>query len=224
MLEAARIDGASNLRILLRIIFPLCGQPMAVLAVVTFVANWNSFVWPLLIIQSDSMKTLTVGIATTNTQFNANLGGIATSAVVSMVPMAMLFILFQRFFVRGLLASRCAQELKHHATCLGRRGGQMASGRRRELPEIDAGPPPVHAIAHCDDRNEPDERTTRRFPSPGPRSSPSRMSTMTAGSVRPNPPTAGAAADPRAAPRSLHCFSLNEAQHDQGDENDAGED
>ncbi|GAA1613594.1 MULTISPECIES: carbohydrate ABC transporter permease [Kribbella] len=104
LLDAARIDGASYLRIFANIIVPLCYQPMAVLAIFTFVGSWNSFLWPLLIAQSEEMRTLTVGIATTNTQFTQNIGGITAVAVLSLLPMALLFVVFQRYFIRGVLA------------------------------------------------------------------------------------------------------------------------
>jgi ABC-type glycerol-3-phosphate transport system permease component len=104
LLEAAMIDGASMPRIFVQIIAPLCRQPMAVLTVFTFVGTWNSFLWPLLIAQSDSMKTLTVGIATANLQFERNLGTITAQAIISLIPMLILFVAFQRFFVKGITA------------------------------------------------------------------------------------------------------------------------
>lgn len=104
LLEAARMDGASMLRIFLTIVAPLCLQPMAVLGVITFVSSWNSFLWPLLIAQSDEMKTLTVGLATTNLQFAQNLGGTTAGAMFSLIPMVALFFAFQRFFLQGVTA------------------------------------------------------------------------------------------------------------------------
>lgn len=104
LLESARIDGASELRIFAAIVLPLCRQPMAVLAIFTFVGSWNSFLWPLLIAQSPEMRTLTVGIATTDTQFTQNIGGTTAVAVLSLLPMALLFLAFQRYFIRGVLA------------------------------------------------------------------------------------------------------------------------
>lgn len=102
LLEAARIDGASSLRIFLAIVVPLSLQPMAVLAVFAFVNSWNSFLWPLLIAQSDSMKTLTVGIATTHLQYSDNLGGITAGVMISLIPMVVLFFVFQRFYLQGI--------------------------------------------------------------------------------------------------------------------------
>jgi ABC-type glycerol-3-phosphate transport system permease component len=104
LLEAATIDGASIFRVFLRIVVPLCLQPVAVLSVFTFVGAWNSFLWPLLIAQSDDMKTLTVGIATTNLQFQQNIGNICAQAILSLLPMLVLYASFQRFFVKGITA------------------------------------------------------------------------------------------------------------------------
>ncbi|MBB5789543.1 carbohydrate ABC transporter permease [Jiangella mangrovi] len=104
LLEAARIDGAGHGGMFLRIVLPLCRQPMAVLAIFTFVANWNTFLWPLLIAQSEHMMTLPVGIATTNTQFAQNISMLTAGAVISIVPMAVLFVAFQRHFIGGVLA------------------------------------------------------------------------------------------------------------------------
>lgn len=104
LLEAARIDGASSLRIFVSIVVPLARQPMVVLAVFTFAANWNSFIWPLLITQSDEMKTLPVGMATTDLEHVQNLGGITAQAIISLLPTAMLFFVFQRHFLQGITA------------------------------------------------------------------------------------------------------------------------
>lgn len=104
LMEAARIDGANHWWIFRQVVVPLCKQPMAVLAIFTFVANWNSFLWPLLMAQSEHMMTLPVGIATTNTQFTQNISLITAGAVISLLPMALLFAVFQRQFVGGVLA------------------------------------------------------------------------------------------------------------------------
>lgn len=103
-IEAARIDGASYLRIFRSVILPLCVQPMAVLAIFTFVAGWNAFLWPLLITQSEDLRTLTLGIAVSHTQATINYGFITASVTLSLIPMAILFFAFQRYFVSGVLA------------------------------------------------------------------------------------------------------------------------
>jgi ABC-type glycerol-3-phosphate transport system permease component len=104
LMDAARMDGASQLRIFRSVVVPLCLQPMAVLAIFVFVANWNSFIWPLLMAQSEEIKTIPVGMATSNTQFSQNVNGLTAMAMLSLLPMAVLFLAFQRYFIRGVLA------------------------------------------------------------------------------------------------------------------------
>jgi ABC-type glycerol-3-phosphate transport system permease component len=104
LLEAAKIDGANPLQILLKIIVPLARQPAIVLAVFTFVNTWNSFLWPLLIAQSEDKRTLIVGIATQSLQHSQNLGAMTAQTVISMVPTLVVFAIFQRYFLMGLTA------------------------------------------------------------------------------------------------------------------------
>lgn len=104
LLEAAKIDGANPLQILLKIIVPLSKQPAIVLAVFTFVNTWNSFLWPLLIAQSEEKRTLIVGIATQSLQHSQNLGAMTAQTVISMVPTLVVFAVFQRYFLLGLTA------------------------------------------------------------------------------------------------------------------------
>lgn len=104
LLEAAKIDGANPLQILVKIIVPLARQPAIVLAVFTFVNTWNSFLWPLLIAQSEDKRTLIVGIATQSLQHTQNLGAMTAQTVISMVPTLVVFAIFQRYFLMGLTA------------------------------------------------------------------------------------------------------------------------
>lgn len=104
LLEAAKIDGANPLQILMQIIVPLARQPAIVLAVFTFVNTWNSFLWPLLIAQSEDKRTLIVGIATQSLQHTQNLGAMTAQTVISMVPTLVVFAIFQRYFLMGLTA------------------------------------------------------------------------------------------------------------------------
>lgn len=104
LLDAAKIDGASPLRIFFDIVVPLTRQPVIVLAVFTFVNTWNSFIWPLLIAQSEDKRTLTVGIATQSLQNSQNLGAMTAETVISMLPTLLVFVVFQRYFLAGLTA------------------------------------------------------------------------------------------------------------------------
>ncbi|MBB6096779.1 ABC-type glycerol-3-phosphate transport system permease component [Deinobacterium chartae] len=109
--EAARIDGASDLRIWWSIIMPLAKPALAAVAALTFVSSWNNFMWPLVATSSDAVKTLPVGIA----QFMSATSGASGSApaygpplaaaVMATLPALIAFIALQRFFVAGVTSS-----------------------------------------------------------------------------------------------------------------------
>jgi multiple sugar transport system permease protein len=104
MLEAARIDGASELRILRRIVFPLALPGMATLAIFTFLNAWNDFLWPMLVTNSDSMRTLPVGLAMLSRKNTVNWTDTMAGAVLTTLPMLLVFAVLQRRFVEGLTA------------------------------------------------------------------------------------------------------------------------
>ena len=103
LLEAARIDGCSEFAIYRKIILPLLKPALATLAIFTFLAQWNSFVWPLVVIHSSQMRTVPLIIAVLNGQFGANFAMIMAGAVVVTVPMIVVFLLFQRQFIKGVV-------------------------------------------------------------------------------------------------------------------------
>lgn len=100
--EAARIDGASEWTILWRIMFPLARPAIAVVAIFTIVNTWKDFMGPLIYIQNDAFRTLAVGLqyfrSTHDIQFNL----LMAAAFLSVIPLIVLFFVFQRFFVRGM--------------------------------------------------------------------------------------------------------------------------
>jgi multiple sugar transport system permease protein len=100
--DAARIDGAGYFTLYARIIMPLSKAALATLAVFVFLANWNDFLWPLVIINSSDRKTLPVGIAGMVGQFNTEWGLLMAGAALSVVPMLAIFIVAQRYFVQGI--------------------------------------------------------------------------------------------------------------------------
>jgi multiple sugar transport system permease protein len=103
LLEAARIDGAGELRIFARIVMPLCGPPLATLAILTFLGSWNNFLWPLVVAQTADMYTLPVALSLYSTGQNATQYGILLAgSVLVIAPMLLLFVLLQRYFVRGI--------------------------------------------------------------------------------------------------------------------------
>lgn len=104
LIQAARLDGAGEWTILARIAFPLTWPAIASMSIFTFIAQWNSFVWPLVVVQSDDMKNVPLALAELSrladpTQYPVLL---AAATVVSL-PLIALFFMFQRYFVRGIM-------------------------------------------------------------------------------------------------------------------------
>jgi multiple sugar transport system permease protein len=103
LLEAARIDGASELRIYWQVVLPLCRPALATLGILTFLASWNNFLWPLVAATTEDTYTLPVALALyaigqNRTEYDILLAG----AVVIVLPVLVVFILLQRHFVRGI--------------------------------------------------------------------------------------------------------------------------
>jgi multiple sugar transport system permease protein len=107
LLEAARIDGAGELRIFFRIFLPLAGPALATVTIMSFLASWNNFIWPLVVAQSTSTYTLPVGLAATSqaAQNITDYGLMLAGAVVVMLPVLVLFLFLQRHFVQGVAAT-----------------------------------------------------------------------------------------------------------------------
>lgn len=102
ILESARLDGASEWRILRSIIFPLAGPAIATLAIFSFVTAWNDFLWPLIVTNSDSMRTLPVGLAMLSRKNTMNWSATMAGTVITVIPMLTVFLVLQRRFVEGL--------------------------------------------------------------------------------------------------------------------------
>src|SRR3954470_770781 len=104
ILDAARLDGAGEIRILWRIVTPMMGAPLSALALIVFMATWDSHLWPLLVGSDDAHRTLPVGLAAMQAD-NAGTTGIPmlmAAAVMALLPTLILFSLLQRRFVQGL--------------------------------------------------------------------------------------------------------------------------
>ncbi len=100
--EAAIIDGANEGQILLLVMLPLSLPALAVLATLQFTWIWNDFLWPLIFTQSDNMRTIMVGLVTLRGQYSVAWGVQGAMAVIASVPTLVIFIFFQRYFIRGL--------------------------------------------------------------------------------------------------------------------------
>jgi len=102
LIEAARIDGASEFGIWWRILLPLIRPGLATLAIFSFVGSWNSFLWPLLMLRQEELYTLPIGLAFLEGAFTGNLRTVAAGVMVATIPIILVFLMFQRQFIRGL--------------------------------------------------------------------------------------------------------------------------
>jgi multiple sugar transport system permease protein len=101
LIEAAKLDGASEFRIYAQIILPLSKPILATLAIFVFLWHWNDFLWPLIVSQSDSTRTLTVGLATLQSLTPA-VSTIMAAAAISFIPNLLIFLLFQRYLIQSI--------------------------------------------------------------------------------------------------------------------------
>lgn len=102
LLEAARLDGASEFKIFLRVVLPLSWPVIAVLTIFTFMWRWNDFAWPLVVLQERSTYTVPLGLNLMKGQFFTDWTGIMSMSLVSILPMLLVFIFFQRYFIQGM--------------------------------------------------------------------------------------------------------------------------
>lgn len=103
LIDAARVDGASEARIFVQIVVPLAKPALATLAILTFLGSWNNFLWPLVAATTEDKYTLPVALALYSTgQNQTDYGLLLAGAVVVVVPVLIVFLLLQRYFVQGI--------------------------------------------------------------------------------------------------------------------------
>lgn len=100
--EAAIIDGANELDVLLKIMLPVSLPALAVLATLQFTWIWNDFLFPIIFTQSDSMRTIMVGLVSMRGQYSIAYGAQGATAVIASIPTLLIFIFFQRYFIKGM--------------------------------------------------------------------------------------------------------------------------
>jgi multiple sugar transport system permease protein len=107
LMEAARVDGASEFYIFLRIALPLLLPALASLAIIVFIWSWGNFLWPLVIVQDKDLNVLSVGMTSYSQPYQREPMWAAAMAAstVATLPIAALFVFFQRYFVKGLTAA-----------------------------------------------------------------------------------------------------------------------
>jgi multiple sugar transport system permease protein len=106
--EAARVDGASRLTVLWRVVLPLSLPALSTLAALTFLDSWNNFLWPLIAVNSTSQMTLPLGLATFQSAHSIEWTLLMAGNVMSLIPMMLIFVLAQRYFIRSVAATGLA--------------------------------------------------------------------------------------------------------------------
>ncbi|MBF9014920.1 MULTISPECIES: carbohydrate ABC transporter permease [unclassified Oceanispirochaeta] len=103
--EAALIDGCSKFSIFYKIILPLLKPVTATVVILTGVAIWNDYQFSLFLLQSPKMKVVTLAVSSFFAQSSSNLGAAAASAIIAVLPVALMFLFLQRFFIQGMVDS-----------------------------------------------------------------------------------------------------------------------
>jgi len=105
LLDAARIDGASEWQIYWRVVLPQLGAPLATLGVLNFMGNWNAYLWPMVVITSIEKRTLPIILTWYNSQHSSNPGITNAATILIVLPILVIFLYFQRWIVRGFTMS-----------------------------------------------------------------------------------------------------------------------
>ncbi|RSU03716.1 sugar ABC transporter permease [Vagococcus fessus] len=102
--ESAKLDGASEWTIFWKLMLPIAKPGIGALFILNFVTFWNDYLWQLLMARSKEMNTLTVGVAGLMQEINPNMGLKVAGAAVAALPMIVIFIMFQKYFTKGITA------------------------------------------------------------------------------------------------------------------------
>jgi putative chitobiose transport system permease protein len=102
LIDAARMDGAGELRIWWSVLLPVVRPSLATVAIFTFVTSWNDFLWPSLMLSTMQSKTLPVGLAALQGMFSSDFRGTAAGVTMTVIPIMIFFVALQRQFIRGL--------------------------------------------------------------------------------------------------------------------------
>ncbi|OIK09103.1 carbohydrate ABC transporter permease [Bacillus sp. MUM 13] len=105
LLEAARLDGASEIRLFMQIVLPISKPILAVQGILTFIAGWNSFLWPLIVANDESLYTLSVGLSLLKGQYGGNFALQMAGSTFMVLPIIIIFTIFQRHIIDGYTIS-----------------------------------------------------------------------------------------------------------------------
>jgi multiple sugar transport system permease protein len=109
LIEAARIDGAGELRILLEVVLPVIRPILVTLAVLTFLASWNDFMWPLIVLSDRDMQTLPLALASLSREHVQDAELMMAGSVLTVTPVLAIFLVLQRHYMQGLIAGSVKQ-------------------------------------------------------------------------------------------------------------------
>jgi multiple sugar transport system permease protein len=104
LLDAARLDGASELRIFRSVVFPTIAPVLVTLGVFTFLSAWNDFMWPLIVLSDDARYTLPVALANLAGEHVQDVELMMAGAVVTVLPVFLAFLFLQRYYIQGIMA------------------------------------------------------------------------------------------------------------------------
>ena len=148
LFDAAKVDGASELQVFLRIVLPLTRPALGAIAIFAFINSWTNYIWQTVIINSEDLQTLPVGIAKLASGYQSfDLGLAMAGATVAFLPMLLIFIFFQGYFTKGVTAGRSRAE-----PAGARSRSQSAVDRRRPSIAIGCRSPsggPLASGARC---------------------------------------------------------------------------
>ena len=102
LLDAARMDGATDFQIYWKVVLPLCGPVLAAQAIFTFTFVWNDFFWPLIVISDAKLRTLQLGLALFVIKNKTVWDVVFAGSVISTIPVLLVFLFFQKYFIRGI--------------------------------------------------------------------------------------------------------------------------
>jgi len=102
LIDAAKIDGCGEFTIYRLIIFPLIKPALAALAIFTFLSQWNSFVWPLIVIHTSAMRTVPLALSVLNSQFGTDFSVVMAGATVVTLPVLIVFLFLQKYIIQGI--------------------------------------------------------------------------------------------------------------------------
>jgi multiple sugar transport system permease protein len=102
ILDAGRIDGCGELALVRRVVLPMSTNGLAVVGIFTFITTWNNFLWPLLMLNTEEMRTLPIALASFQSRNETDYGLLMAGGVIMAIPMFIIFLIFQRYFLQGV--------------------------------------------------------------------------------------------------------------------------